>query len=123
LETRFFGTAFDRLGEFTNELIGLQCDVIVAAGPYAVRAAMIATRTIPIIGIDLESDPAAAGWAASFSHPGGNLTGLFLDIPELGGKQIELLKEAVPILARPAVHWDSLRRSSSESVRLSRTWH
>jgi putative ABC transport system substrate-binding protein len=107
IETRFFGTAFDRLGEFANELVGLQCDVIVAAAPYAIGAAMTATRTIPIVGIDLESDPVAAGWAASFSHPGGNLTGLFLDIPELGGKQIELLKEAVPILARLAVLWDS----------------
>ena len=107
IETRFFATAFDRLGEFANELVGLQCDVIVAAAPYAIRAATTATRTISIVGIDLESDPVAAGWAASISHPGGNLTGLFLDIPELGGKQIELLKEAVPILARLAVLWDS----------------
>ena len=107
IETRFFGTAFDRLGEFANELVSLQCDVIVAGAPYAIRAAMTATRTIPIVGIDLETDPIATGWAASFNRPGGNLTGLFLDIPELGGKQIELLKEAVPILARLAVLWDS----------------
>jgi putative ABC transport system substrate-binding protein len=107
IETRFFATAFDRLGEFANDLVGLQCDVIVAGAPYAIRAAMTATQTIPIVGIDLESDPVASGWAAGFGRPGGNLTGLFLDIPELGGKQIELLKEAVPILARLAVLWDS----------------
>ena len=107
IETRFFATAFDRLGEFANELVGLQCDVIVATAPYSIRAAMIATRTIPIVGIDLESDPVATGWATSLNRPGGNLTGLFLDIPELGGKQIEFLKETLPRLSRLAVLWDS----------------
>jgi putative ABC transport system substrate-binding protein len=63
--------------------------------------------TIPIVGIDLETDPVASGWAKSFAHPGGNLTGLFLDIPELAGKQIELLQEAVPTVMRLAVIWDA----------------
>jgi ABC-type uncharacterized transport system substrate-binding protein len=66
-----------------------------------------ATSTIPIVGIDLESDPIANGWAKSIARPGGNLTGFFLDLPELGGKQIELLKEAVPTLSRLALLWDS----------------
>src|SRR5262249_44007175 len=52
-------------------------------------------------------DPVASGWVRGLSRPGGNLTGWFLDLPELGGKQIELLKEAVPNLARLAVLWDS----------------
>jgi putative ABC transport system substrate-binding protein len=107
IETRFFGPIFDRLGEFANELVGLQCNVIVAAAPYAIQAATQATSTIPIVGIDLESDPVANGWARSLGRPGGNLTGLFLDIPELGGKQIELLREGVPTLSHPAVLWDS----------------
>ena len=68
---------------------------------------MKATSTIPIVGIDLESDPVASGWAAGLAHPGRNLTGIFLDLPELGGKQIELLKEAVPTLFHLAVLWDS----------------
>jgi putative ABC transport system substrate-binding protein len=59
---------------------------------------MKATSTIPIIGIDLESDPVANGWVKSLARPGGNFTGLFLDIPELSGKQIELLKNVVPTL-------------------------
>src|SRR2546430_16846315 len=61
-----------------------------------------ATSTIPIVGIDLESDPVASGWVRSLNRPGGNLTGLFLDLPELGGKQIQLFKEAVPRLSRVA---------------------
>jgi putative ABC transport system substrate-binding protein len=68
---------------------------------------MNATSTIPIVGVDLESDPVANGWVKSLSRPGGNLTGVFLDIPELSGKQIELLKETVPMLGRLGVIWDS----------------
>jgi hypothetical protein len=71
-------------------------------------AAIKATTTIPIIGIDLESDPVANGWVASIGRPGGNLTGLFLDLPELSGKQIEFLKEAVPTLAAPSL--DAFKR-------------
>jgi len=74
---------------------------------YAIDAAIRATTTIPIVGLDLESDPVANRWARSLARPGGNLTGIFLDLPELGGKQIELLKEAVPTLSRLAVLWDS----------------
>jgi len=65
-----------------------------------------ATTTTPIVAIDLESDPIANGWASSIGRPGGNLTGFFLDLPELGGKQIELLKEAVPALSTVALLWD-----------------
>ena len=107
IETRIYGTMLDRLGELARELADLQCSTIVAAAPYAIRAARGATSTIPIVGIDLESDPVASGWAKSLSRPGGNLTGLFLDIPELGGKQIELLREAVPTLSRLGVLWDA----------------
>jgi putative ABC transport system substrate-binding protein len=105
--TRIYGTMLDRLVEFVNELIALKCDVIFAAAPYAIQAAMSATTTIPIVGVDLESDPVANGWARSLGRPGGNLTGFFLDLPELGGKQIELLRDAVPTLSRLAVLWDS----------------
>jgi ABC-type uncharacterized transport system substrate-binding protein len=107
IETRIYGTKLDRLSDLVTEIVGLQCNVIVAAAPYAIVAAMKATTTVPIIGIDLESDPVANGWVASIGRPGGNLTGLFLDLPELSGKQIEFLKEAVPTLARLAVIWDS----------------
>src|SRR5205809_8079949 len=107
IETRIFETTLDRLPDLANELVNLKCNVIVAASRYAFEAAMRATGTIPIVGIDLESDPVASGWAKSLGRPGGNFTGLFLDLPELSGKQIELLKEAVPTLSHLAVLWDS----------------
>src|SRR5262249_45788036 len=86
---------------------------------------MKATSTIPIVGVDLESDPVASGWAAGLAHPGHNLTGIFLDLPELGGKQIELLKEAVPTLSHLAVLWDSTIgvvqfRASGAAARVAR---
>jgi putative tryptophan/tyrosine transport system substrate-binding protein len=107
VEARYYETMLDRLAELANELVALKCDVIFAGGPYAIEAAIKATSTIPIVGVDLESDPVASGWARSLGRPGGNLTGLFLDLPELGGKQIEFLKEAVPGLSHLAVLWDS----------------
>ena len=107
LETRFHRGSLDRIDEFAAELIALKCRVIFAAAPYAIQAVMKRTSTIPLVGIDLETDPVASGWVKSLARPGGNFTGLFLDIPELGGKQIELLKEAVPTVARLAVLWDA----------------
>jgi putative ABC transport system substrate-binding protein len=107
LETRIYGQLIERLPEIANELVARKCDVIVAAGPYAIRAATRATTTIPVVGIDLESDPVANGWARSLGRPGGNFTGLFLDAPELGGKEVQLLKEAVPGLSRIGILWDS----------------
>ena len=107
LETRFYGGVLDRIDEFARELVALKCSVILVGGPYAIRAVMKATSTIPIIGIDLESDPVANGWVKSLARPGGNFTGLFLDIPELSGKQIELLKNVVPTITSLAVLWDA----------------
>ena len=65
-----------------------------------------ATSTIPIVGLDLESDPVASGFAASLARPGGSITGIFLDLPELSGKQLQFLRETVPALARVAVLWE-----------------
>src|SRR5258708_17453290 len=101
IETRIFETTLDRLPDLAKELVDLKCDVILAASQYAFVAAMKATATIPIVGIDLENDPVASGWVNSLARPGGNFTGLFLDLPELGGKQIELLKEVGPRLSKP----------------------
>ena len=106
-ETREAGNMLDRIDQFANQLVALNCDLIFAAGPYAIQALTKATKTIPLVAIDLESDPVANRWVASIARPGGNLTGFFLDLPELGGKQIELLKEALPNLTRVAFLWDS----------------
>src|SRR5262245_25035340 len=72
LELRFYGTTLDRLDEFARELVSLECSIIFAGNPYPIRAAMKATRTIPIVGIDLESDPVARGLVKSVARPGGN---------------------------------------------------
>jgi putative tryptophan/tyrosine transport system substrate-binding protein len=89
------------------EIMALKVDVIVASSPLTISAFKKATSTIPIVAIDFESDPVASGFVASFPHPGGNITGVFVDLPELAGKQLQFLKETVPGLARVAVLWDT----------------
>jgi putative tryptophan/tyrosine transport system substrate-binding protein len=108
LESRFSEGELGPIDAFARELVALKCRVIFASNPYAIRAVMKATATIPIIGVDLEDDPVANGWVKNIARPGGNITGVFLDLPELGGKQIELLREAVPTLSRLAVLWDAM---------------
>jgi putative ABC transport system substrate-binding protein len=85
------------------ELASLKVDVIFARGSWALAAAKNATRTIPIVGLDLEIDPVEAGLAASIARPGGNITGLFLDLSELSGKHLQFLKEIIPGTSRVAV--------------------
>src|SRR3989442_5103733 len=88
------------------DLIRLKVDVIFARGPWAVSAAKAATRTIPIIGLDLESAPIWDGFVTSLARPGGNITGMFLDLAELSGKQLQILKEIMPKLSRVAILGD-----------------
>jgi putative tryptophan/tyrosine transport system substrate-binding protein len=78
-------------------------NIIFAAAPAALAAASNATTSVPVVGIDLESDLVAKGYVKSLARPGGNITGMFLDIPELSGKQLGLLKEIVPRLSRIAI--------------------
>jgi putative ABC transport system substrate-binding protein len=95
-----------RFGEAAAALVELKVDVIMAGSAPSLRAAYAATRTIPIVAIDFTNDPVAAGYAKSYSRPGGNVTGVFLDAPQFAGKWFELLKEMVPNLSRLAVLWD-----------------
>ena len=95
------------LAEPADELVRLKVDVLFAVAPPAVRAAFAATQDIPTVAHDLETDPIAAGYAQSYSHPNKNLTGLFLDSPDLVGKWLELLKAMVPRLSRVAVLFDA----------------
>ena len=102
---RMANERFDQLPEMAAELVGLGLQAICAVSPPAVRAAQAATRSVPIVAMDLESDPVASGWAASLASPGGNVTGIFLDFPDFTAKCLQLLREAVPGLARVAVLW------------------
>jgi hypothetical protein len=92
--------------KLASELAELKVDVIFARGTWALAAAKNATRTIPIAGIDLEIDPVEAGLVASIARPGGNITGMFLDLSELSGKHLQLLKEIIPRTSRVAVLGD-----------------
>jgi ABC-type uncharacterized transport system substrate-binding protein len=96
----------DQIAPLVKEVIGKNVNVIIAAGPLVVHAARSATRTIPIIAIDLESDPVASGMAATLARPGGNITGVFLDFPDFTAKWMEMLVESNPKLSRAAVLWD-----------------
>jgi putative tryptophan/tyrosine transport system substrate-binding protein len=97
---------------YAAELVTRKVDVIFAEGPAAVSAAREATRVIPIVAFDLETDPVQAGWARSLARPGGNLTGTFLDSPALAGKWIELLRAAAPGVRRMGLLWDSTTGSA-----------
>ena len=95
-----------RLAAATAELVRAKPDVILARGPSAVAAAARATTAIPIVAADLESDPIALGYAKTLARPGGNITGVFLDLPEMSAKQLQLFREIVPGLSRLALVGD-----------------
>ena len=106
IEYRYPRGATDRVRDLAAELVRLDVDVIHVAGPVALQAARAATASIPIVAHDFETDPVAAGYVASHARPGGNVTGMFLDLPELAGKWLELLRQVVPGLSRVAALWD-----------------
>ena len=81
-------------------------DVLVMGGPPRIQAAMRATTTVPIVGIDLESDPVASGFVKTLARPGGNVSGIWMDVPEIAGKQIQFLREVLPTFTRLGVLWD-----------------
>jgi putative ABC transport system substrate-binding protein len=106
LQYRFGDRDEVKLRNGALELVRLSVDVIVAVSSASLKAARTATGSIPVVAIDLETDPVASGLANSIARPGKNVTGLFLDLPELNGKRLELLREVVPRLTRVAVLWD-----------------
>jgi len=107
IEYRYAVGKLDRLPELAAELVRLKVDiVVVTGGDPDIRAAKNATKTIPIVMAGVGSDPVEAGFIDSLARPGGNVTGLTNLSPELGGKRLELFKEAVPKLARVAVLYD-----------------
>jgi len=106
IETRFADGKQERVPELVRELLALTPDVVVAAGPQALRAFKQATVTVPIV-MAIISDPVEAGLVASLARPGGNLTGLAFENQVLTTKRLELLKDAIPKLSRVAVLADS----------------
>jgi putative tryptophan/tyrosine transport system substrate-binding protein len=107
-EYRYGEGKIDRAPELVTELVRLKVDIIVVArgSNIWVRPAKNATKTIPIVMVGPGGDPVEAGLIESLARPGGNVTGITLLDRELGGKRLELLKEAVPKIARVAVLYD-----------------
>jgi putative tryptophan/tyrosine transport system substrate-binding protein len=106
IEYRYTEGKVDRYPELAAELVRLKVDIILVGGTRLIQAAKNATKTIPIVMVGLGADPVEAGLVESLARPGGNVTGLTNLSRELGGKRLELLKEAVPKLARVAVLYD-----------------
>ena len=105
-ETRDAGGQPERLAGLAAELVAMNVDVILVRGAGPLDAAQRATSRIPIVAVDLESDPVVRGFVRTLAQPGGNITGVFLDLPELSGKQLQLLKEAMPSTSRVAILGD-----------------
>ena len=118
IEYRYTQGKIDRPPELAAELVRLKVDIIVVAGGDAtIQAAKNATKTIPIVMIGAGSDPVEAGHVESLARPGGNVTGITTLGRELGGKRLELFKEAVPKLSRVAVLYDPANRPSLHEVK------
>src|SRR5215831_11210830 len=105
IEYRYAEGVPDRFPNLAAELVKLKVDIIIVGGTPATQAAKNATKTIPIV-MSSVADPVGTGLVASLAHPGGNVTGLSNLYEDLGGKQLELLKEAFPKISRVAVLWD-----------------
>jgi putative ABC transport system substrate-binding protein len=102
IEWRYAEGKRDRLPALAAELVRLNVEVIVTAGPSSTGAAKKATAKIPLV-MAQDADPVGSGFVASLARPGGNITGLSILSPELYGKRLEILKETVPKLSRVAI--------------------
>ena len=116
IEWRYAEGKLDRLPALAAELVRLNVDIIVTAGPPDTRAAKQTTGTIPIV-MTQDADPVGSGFVVSLARPGGNITGLSTLAPELSGKRLELLKEIVPKLSRVAVFGTSTQPGNAQSLK------
>jgi len=103
LDVRSAEGRYEQLSKLAGELVRARVDVIYTLGPDATLTTAAATKTLPIVAIDLETDPIATGLVENLARPGRNLTGVFLDLPEISGKWLEFLGETVPRLAHVGV--------------------
>jgi putative ABC transport system substrate-binding protein len=118
IEFRWAEGRMDRLSPLAAELVALKVDVIVVGTTPAIKAVAQKTKTIPIV-MTVVADPVADGLVQSLGRPGGNVTGLTIISPELSGKRIELLKEAVPRVGRLAVLWNPGNPTHAAALRES----
>jgi putative tryptophan/tyrosine transport system substrate-binding protein len=116
IEVRFAEGSYDRLPNLAAELVRLKVDIILAYSTPATEAAKNATAAIPIVMSGVV-DPLRTGLVAGLGRPGGNVTGLSLMAPEIIGKQMQLLKELIPKVARVAVLWNPTNPSNVPQLR------
>jgi putative tryptophan/tyrosine transport system substrate-binding protein len=116
IEWRYAEGKLDRLAALATELVNLKVDIIVTGGSGSTRPANEATSTIPIV-MTQDPDPVGNGFVSSLARPGGNITGLSTLRPEISGKQLEILKETIPKLARVAVLGTSTSAANAEARR------
>jgi putative ABC transport system substrate-binding protein len=112
IEARFADGKSERVRGLVRELLAASPDVVVAAGPQALRELKRATDSVPVV-MAIMSDPVEEGLVASLAHPGGNFTGLAFQNQALTTKRLEQLKEAIPGLSRVAVLADSTMGDTS----------
>jgi putative ABC transport system substrate-binding protein len=113
MEYRFAEGKRDRLLELAAELVRLRVDILAVAGVSAAQAAQQATTTIPIV-VGYAGDLVGTGLVANLARPGGNITGLTEISPDVSGKRLELLREAVPKTSRVGVVWYPRKGGSDE---------
>ena len=106
----------DRLPEQAAELVRKKVDLIFAPSSTQVEAARKVTSTIPIV-FATHADPVGVGHVASLARPGGNITGVSMLMTELSAKELEILKEAVPLATRIGVLWDPTTPSHPGALR------
>ena len=116
IEERYAEGQVERLPDLATALVRLKVDVILAVGSASVRAAQQATSTIPIV-MTIAQDAVTQGFVGSLAQPGGNITGLSGFAMELSGKRLEILKEAMPEVARIAVLWNAANPATASSLR------
>ena len=116
IDYRYADGNLDRLPALAAELVRIPVNVIVARG-LTIRAAREATATIPIV-MAADPDPVRSGFVASLARPGGNITGLSTLAPDLEAKQLELLREALPSVARVGVLANANSQNTEETPRL-----
>ena len=117
-EQRYANGKPELFDELAADLVRQKVHVIFARGPSAVAAARKASRSIPIVGVDASTDPVAAGFVRSLARPGGNITGVFLDLADISGKHLELLQDAIGKFPRAAVIGDlAVNTAQVEAIR------
>jgi putative ABC transport system substrate-binding protein len=108
----------DRYGTGFQQLIERKADILIASGPEeALRAALAATKSLPIVMVAIDYDPIALGYVSSLARPTGNVTGIFFEQTELAAKRVQLAQDAFPAIRKGTVFWDS---SSADQWRATR---